>query len=103
MRKWSLVILLTFSSAVLQAGEKEFGSNLFSCVDGKTLTIDNSCTEATVSNDLGELPSTFDYTSLSDNLGDNALATMQFHPNKMLIEVVARLQQRNVLSVRASK
>lgn len=104
MRKLSLVMLLTFSSAVLQAGEKEFSSNLFTCVDGQTLSIDNSCIEATVSEDFVVAQSTFDYAALSDNLGDNAVATMQFYPNKMLIEIVAHLKENNTaLSARASK
>ena len=78
MRNWLFMMLITFFSAVLHAGEKESDGNLFACVDKQTLIADTDCVQATVSSKFKVQENAIDYAALSGDLGDNALATMHF-------------------------
>lgn len=89
MRKVILTLLLSLCCAVLQASEKEMSSNLFKCVDSESLVLDQTCIESTLENDMNVQQQGFTIAGLDGELGDNAMATMSFYPDKMLIEIVA--------------
>lgn len=95
MRNWLFMMLITFFSAVLHAGEKESDGNLFACVDKQTLIADTNCVQATVSSKFKVQENAIDYAALSGDLGDNALATMHFYPEKQLIQIVGHLENSN--------
>lgn len=95
MRNWLLMMLIAFFSAVLQAGENNLEGNLFTCVDKHTLTVNGDCVESMVSHDLNVQDAGIDFTALSGDLGENALATMRYYPEKQLIEVIAHPEDNN--------
>ncbi len=95
MRIVILILSLSLCSAVLHASEKEVKNNLFKCVDKESLVLDQSCIETTLESDMSIQQQGFKIAGLNGELGENAMATMSFYPEKMLIEIVAHADDSN--------
>lgn len=95
MRQIVLIMLFSLFSAILQANEVDNKQNLFKCVDSESLNIDQTCINSSFDANLEMQEQSFTIAGMSDELGENAMATMRFYPDKMLIEVVAHADEQD--------
>ncbi len=89
MKKVVTIALLTLFSSLLHASERDTKQNLFKCVDSESLEVNQSCMEQAFELNTDMQKQSFNYAKLNDGLNENAMATMSFYPDKMLIEIVA--------------
>ncbi|UAA39355.1 hypothetical protein KIH87_03030 [Paraneptunicella aestuarii] len=94
MRNVILIMLFSLFSAILHAKEAETQQNLFKCVDNESLAIDDACIEGKFDANLKFQEQKFTIAGMSDEFGENAMATLRFYPDKMLIEVVAHADEQ---------
>ena len=92
MRYFLVMTMFSLLSATLQADQSSAKSNLFNCVDDRSLMIDQSCVSSSVATNF-EIHTEHSFAQMGADLGENQLATMRFHPKKMLIEIVAHREQ----------
>ncbi|MCF2949210.1 hypothetical protein L0668_13905 [Paraglaciecola aquimarina] len=82
----SVVILYFFSSAIFA---KDAPKSMFNCVNLKAYTIDQSCTSSLISTSEKYLTQQKELAFKMEQQNPNAMATVQFDPQQMLIKVIA--------------
>ncbi|WP_088330167.1 hypothetical protein [Lacimicrobium sp. SS2-24] len=87
MRKLMILVAMLGFTGLAQAADKS--DKLTDCVAKETLTVDPSCVESKISQNIQyrEMVSRIDQQA-SIQSGDNAVATIRFYPERFLIEVV---------------
>ncbi|MBE1299560.1 MAG: hypothetical protein GJ680_06600 [Alteromonadaceae bacterium] len=88
MRKIMLFAMLTMSSALLHAAEKN--NNLFNCVESEKLALNPDCMASKIESNNQFIETMNSFTVEQQDLGGNVMATLRFFPEKMLIEVIAQ-------------
>lgn len=88
MRKIMLFAMLTMSSALLHAAEKN--NNLFNCVEAEKLALNPDCMASKIERNNQFIETMNSFTVEQQDLGGNVMATLRFFPEKMLIEVIAQ-------------
>ncbi|MEG3766996.1 pyridine nucleotide transhydrogenase [Alteromonas sp. 14N.309.X.WAT.G.H12] len=94
-----LALLMAFGIAHAESD----GNQLFDCMDAKSFELNNQCMTDRISNNIRYREAQYQVTEqASENMGDYAVATMTFHPEKMQIDIVAHrdaLQASNTLAL----
>ncbi|WP_158972458.1 hypothetical protein [Paraglaciecola sp. L3A3] len=89
-KKIFAVVILCFFSSVVFA--KQAPKSLFTCLDLENYSVDASCSSALIAENKNLVTLQQELSVKMEQQNPNVMATVQFHPEKMLIKVIAQKQ-----------
>ena len=99
MRKLVLMCSLLALSGIAHAESDK--PQLFDCMETETFELNAQCIADNISNNVQFREMQQNLNAVAEVNGENALATMKFYPERMLIEIVA--QRDALLAANKSK
>ncbi|MDF2180334.1 hypothetical protein P2G88_18915 [Aliiglaciecola sp. CAU 1673] len=87
MRKLLTAVSLVAFAGLSQAGEQP--KSLFKCVEAESFTVNASCMERQISQNIQFQDVQRNIVQQSANQSDAVMATIKFYPERHLIEIVA--------------